>query len=159
MQVIAWSPNLTADAAAAHGVARVGKDELFARSDVLSIHVVLGDRSRGLVGRRELGLMKPTSVLVNTARGPIVDEAALVDALASRRIAGAGLDVFDEEPLTAGHPLLSMNNVVLTPHIGYATRDTFQRFYTSTVQALLAYFDGHPHQLLNPETWPGRPAR
>lgn len=158
MNVIAWSPNLSADAATAHSVTRVEKDELFRESDVLSIHLVLGERSRGLVGLRELGLMKPTSVLVNTARGPIVDEEALIDALESGWIAGAGLDVFDEEPLSPQHPFRSMENVVLTPHIGYATRDTFRRFYAATVQGLVAYFDGCPHQLLNPEAWPMRPS-
>jgi phosphoglycerate dehydrogenase-like enzyme len=148
MNVMAWSPNLTAEAAAACGALRVERDELFRQADVLSIHLVLGPRSRHLVGRHELSLMKATSVLVNTARGPIVDEAALVDALAARRIAGAGLDVFDTEPLPVSHPLCSLDNVVLTPHMGYVTRDTFQRFYEGTVRSVLAWLEGRPENLL-----------
>lgn len=151
MRVIAWSPNLTTEAAAAHGVTRVDKEALFRDSDVLSIHVVLSDRSRHLVGRAELALMKKTALLVNTARGPIVDEAALVQALAQRQIAGAGLDVYEHEPLQPDSPLLSMDNVVLTPHLGYATRDTFERFYRSTVEGLNAWLQGRPQKLLNPQ--------
>jgi phosphoglycerate dehydrogenase-like enzyme len=153
MKVIAWSPNLTGEAAAAHGVTRVDREALFSQSDVLSIHMVLSERSRHLVGRRELELMKRSAVLVNTARGPIVDEAALVDALAAGRLAAAGLDVFEEEPLAPDHPLCSMDNVVLTPHMGYATRDTFERFYRATVEGVLAYVQGRPHNLLNPQVW------
>lgn len=155
MRVIAWSPNLTAEAAAAHGVTRVDKEDLFARSDVLSVHVVLSERSRHLVGRAELALMKRTALLVNTARGPIVDEAALVEALQGGRIAGAGLDVFEHEPLPPDHPLCAMDQVVLTPHLGYGTRDTFEGFYRSTVQGVLAYLQGQPRNLVNPQAWPG----
>ncbi|MEK7947101.1 D-2-hydroxyacid dehydrogenase family protein [Pigmentiphaga sp. YJ18] len=144
MRVVAWSPNLTDEAAAAFQVRRVDKDELFAQSDVLSIHVVLSERSRHLVGRRELALMKPDALLVNTARGPIVDEAALVQALAQGRLGGAGLDVFETEPLPAGHPLTRLDNVVLTPHLGYATRETIAGFYQASVAGVQAYLAGAP---------------
>jgi phosphoglycerate dehydrogenase-like enzyme len=156
MKVIAWSPNLSAEAAAVHGVTRVEKEDLFRLSDVLSIHVVLSERSRHLVGRGEIALMKRSAVLVNTARGPIVDEAALVEALAEKRIAGAGLDVFEQEPLPDGHRLRTLDNVVLTPHLGYATRDTFEGFYQATVAGVLAYLDGKPTGVVNPETLGGR---
>ncbi len=129
MDVIAWSTNLTPQAAEQAGATYVSKDELFSRADVLTIHLVLSERSRGLVGAAELGLMKPTALLVNTSRGPIVDESALVDALQSRRLAGAGLDVFDTEPLPAGHPLRSLDNVVATPHIGYVAEQVYRTFY------------------------------
>ena len=148
MQVLAWSPNLTEEAAALHGATRVDKQALFARSDVVSLHVVLGERSRHLVDAQALAWMKPEAILVNTARGPIVDEAALVDALRRRRIAGAGLDVFEVEPLPPGHPLLALDNVVLTPHLGYVTRDNFRLFYGATVEGLRAWLDGHPQNLL-----------
>lgn len=144
MRVVAWSPNLTDEAAAAFQVRRVDKDALFAQSDVLSIHVVLSERSRHLVGRRELALMKPDALLVNTARGPIVDEAALVEALAQGRLGGAGLDVFETEPLPAGHPLTRLDNVVLTPHLGYATRETIAGFYQASVAGVRAYLAGAP---------------
>ncbi|VCU71961.1 Glyoxylate/hydroxypyruvate reductase B [Pigmentiphaga humi] len=144
MKVIAWSPNLTEEAAAACQVRRVDKDTLFAQADVLSIHVVLSERSRHLVGARELALMKPEALLVNTARGPIVDEEALVEALRRNRLAGAGLDVFEHEPLPADHPLTRMDNVVLTPHLGYATRETIAGFYQATVAGVAAYLAGKP---------------
>jgi phosphoglycerate dehydrogenase-like enzyme len=129
MDIIAWSANLTPERAERAGATYVSKQELFASADVLSIHLVLSDRSRGLVGAEELALMKPTALLVNTSRGPIVDESALVDALRARRIAGAGLDVFDTEPLPAGHPLRSLDNVVATPHIGYVAEQVYRVFY------------------------------
>ncbi|WP_160118014.1 D-2-hydroxyacid dehydrogenase family protein [Mycobacterium sp. MFM001] len=129
MDVIAWSTNLTPEAAAQAGATYVSKDELFGRADVLTIHLVLSERSRGLVGAAELGLMKRTALLVNTSRGPIVDETALVDALRSHRLAGAGLDVFDIEPLPAEHPLRSLDNVVATPHIGYVADRVYRTFY------------------------------
>ena len=129
MDVIAWSTNLTRRPPSRPGVAYVSKDELFSRADVLTIHLVLSERSRGLVGAAELGLMKPTALLVNTSRGPIVDESALVDALRSQRLAGAGLDVFDTEPLPAGHPLRSLDNAVATPHIGYVAEQVYRTFY------------------------------
>ena len=150
MSVIAWSQNLTADVATQHRAILVSRDELFARSDVLSIHLVLSARTRGLVGERELGLMKPTAYLINTSRGPIVDESALVSALQARSIAGAGLDVFDEEPLPKGHALRRLDNAVLTPHIGYVSRDTYEVFYGQTVQGIAAYLAGRPTRVLNP---------
>jgi phosphoglycerate dehydrogenase-like enzyme len=129
MDVIAWSTNLTPDVADEAGVTYVSKEELFSRADVLTVHLKLSERSHGLVGAEDLALMKPTALLVNTSRGPIVDESALVDALRSRRIAGAGLDVFDTEPLAAGHPLRSLDNVVATPHIGYVAEQVYRVFY------------------------------
>ncbi|BBY07721.1 D-2-hydroxyacid dehydrogenase family protein [Mycobacterium noviomagense] len=129
MDVIAWSTNLTPHAAEQAGVTYVSKDQLFSRADVLTIHLVLSERTRGLVGAAELGLMKPTAVLVNTSRGPIVDEEALVEALRSGVIAAAGLDVFDIEPLPPGHPLRSLDNVIATPHIGYVADRVYRTFY------------------------------
>jgi phosphoglycerate dehydrogenase-like enzyme len=151
MSVIAWSQNLTAERAAQCGATLVSKDELFARSDILSIHVQLSARTRGLVGARELHLMKPTAYLINTARGPIVDEAALVQALQTHTIAGAGLDVFDQEPLPPGHPLTVLDNTLLVPHIGYVTREQYQVRYRDTVEDVAAYLRGEPLQVLNPE--------
>src|SRR5215475_1931292 len=151
MTVIAWSQNLTAERAAQYGATLVTKDELFARSDILSIHVQLSARTRGLVGAHELHLMKPTAYLINTARGPIVDEAALVQALQARTIAGAGLDVFDQEPLPPGHPLTLLDNTLLVPHIGYVTREQYQVRYRDTVENVAAYLRGEPLRVLNPE--------
>ena len=146
---IAWSQNLTDQAARAVGVERVEKAALFARSDALSIHLRLSDRSRGLVGAQELALMKPAALLINTARGPIVGGAALVTALATNRLAGAGLDVFDVEPLPAHHPLRSLRNVVLTPHLGYFTAELMAAFYRGTVDTVAAFLDGAPIGMLN----------
>jgi phosphoglycerate dehydrogenase-like enzyme len=157
MRVLAWSPNLTQEKAAEHGTLYVDKKTLFESSDVLSIHVVLSERSRHLVDAQALAWMQPHALLVNTARGPIVDEAALVDALISKRIGGAGLDVFETEPLPVQHSLRQLDNVVLTPHIGYATHDSFKAFYSATVNGLQAYLDGNPTHLLNtlsPQTVP-----
>ena len=151
MEVIAWSQNLTAAAAAEAGVRRVEKDELFRTSDVLSIHLVLGERTRGIVGARELALMKPTAILVNPARGPLVDEAALIDALKERRIAGAGLDVYATEPLPRDHPLRSLPNVVLTPHLGFGVREFFENAYGDTVENIEAFLAGNPIRILTPE--------
>jgi phosphoglycerate dehydrogenase-like enzyme len=130
------------------GVARASKDELLRRADVLSIHLVLGDRTRGLFGAAELAAMKPTAVLVNTSRGPIVDEAALVEALRAGTIAGAGLDVYDAEPLPPGHPLLALDNVVLTPHLGYVTEAGFRGMYRKAVEDIQAFLDGEPIRLV-----------
>lgn len=141
MRTIAWSQNLTADAAAAHGVARVDKGALFAEADVLTIHVRLSDRTRGLVGPAELASMKPGARLVNTSRGPIVDEAALIDALTAGHLAGAAVDVFDREPLPPGHPFRTLPNVLATPHIGYVTQEMYRTFYGDTVRNLLAWLD------------------
>ncbi len=142
MRVLAWGPRLTNEAAAAAGVERRELDELLRASDVVSIHATLSPQSRGLIDARRIGLMKPDAYLINTARGPIVDEAALVAALADGRIAGAGLDVFDEEPLPAGHPLARLSNVVLTPHLGWPTDDAYARFAAAAADVLLAYLDG-----------------
>jgi phosphoglycerate dehydrogenase-like enzyme len=151
MRVIAWSQNLTDEAAAAAGARRVEKAALFAESDVVSIHLVLSERTRGLVGRRELALMKPHAYLINTSRGPIVDEAALIDALGTGGIAGAGLDVFDTEPPPPDHPLRSLPNVTLSPHLGYVTREMLGAFYEDTVEAVVAWLDGAPVRIANPE--------
>jgi phosphoglycerate dehydrogenase-like enzyme len=150
MPVLAWSQNLTAERAAECGATLVGKDELLARSDVVTIHLVLGARTRGLLGARELALMKPTAYLVNTSRGPIVDEPALVRALAERRIAGAALDVYDEEPLPADHPLRRLDRTVITPHLGYVTEETYRVFYGDAVEDIQAFLRGTPARVLTP---------
>ena len=159
MEAIAWSQNLTAEKAAQHGVTLVPKDELFSRSDVVTVHLVLSARTTGLVGARELGLMKPTAYLINTSRGPIVDEAALVKALRMRTIAGAGLDTFDEEPLPPDHPFKSLANTVLTPHIGYVTQKGYEIFFRETVEDIAAYLKGQPVRVLNPEALKSARAR
>jgi phosphoglycerate dehydrogenase-like enzyme len=151
MSVIAWSQNLTAERAVQYGATLVTKDELFTRSDIVTIHVQLSARTRGLVGARELRLMKPTAYLINTARGPIVDEAALIQALQAGTIAGAGLDVFDQEPLPSGHPLTLLDNAILVPHIGYVTREQYQVRYRETVENVAAYLRGEPLRVLNPK--------
>jgi len=141
MDVIAWSANLTPEAAEKAGATYVPKDQLFSQADVLTVHLVLSERSRGLVGADEVALMKPTALLVNTSRGPIVDESALVDALRLRRIAGAGLDVFDSEPLPAGHPLRSLDTVVATPHIGYVADRVYRTFYGETADNVARWLE------------------
>jgi phosphoglycerate dehydrogenase-like enzyme len=150
MRVIAWSQHLDPAAAAAAGVTAVAKPALLREADVVTIHLRLSERTTGLIGAADLALLKPTAYLVNTSRGPIVDEAALVDALRSGRIAGAGLDVFDVEPLPAGHPLRTAPRTLLTPHIGYVTAGTYRVFYTGAVEAILAFLDGQPIRLLGP---------
>ncbi|MCK6450013.1 MAG: D-2-hydroxyacid dehydrogenase family protein [Alphaproteobacteria bacterium] len=149
MRVIAWSANLTDARAAEAGATRVDKDELLAQADVVAIHLVLGDRSRGLIGEAELGRMKPGAVLINTSRGPIVDEKALVAALHERRIAGAGIDVYDEEPLPAAHPLRRLDNVVITPHLGYVIEENYRVFYGEAIEDIRSYLDGRPVRPLN----------
>lgn len=144
MDVQAWSRNLEPEVADRYGVSAVGRDELFETSDVVSIHVVLSDSSRGLVGARELSMMKHTALLINTSRGPIVDEAALIDALRRGEIAGAGLDVYDREPLPTDHPLRSVPNTVLTPHVGYVTDGLYALFYREIVEDIVAWLDGAP---------------
>jgi phosphoglycerate dehydrogenase-like enzyme len=131
-------------------------DELLAQSDIVTIHQRLSDRTHGLLGARGLALMKPSAYLVNTSRGPIVEEAALVDALRRGAIAGAGLDVFDVEPLPAGHPFLTLPNVVLTPHLGYVTREGYAAFYGQTLENVRALLDGAPVRVLNPAVLPHR---
>ncbi len=142
MRVLAWSPRLTDDAARAVGAERRELDSLLRESDVVSVHLALAPESRGLLDARRLALMKPSAVLVNTARGPIVDEAALVTALAERRIAGAGLDVFDAEPLPPGHPLGRLPNAVLTPHLGWPTDEAYEAFADAAADVLIAFLDG-----------------
>jgi len=150
MSVIAWSPNLTSEKAAQFGATLVTKDDLFVQSDVLSIHLRLSDRTKGLVGTRELSLMKPTSYLVNTSRGPIVDEVALIQALQNHAIAGAGLDVFNQEPLPSDHPFIHLNNTVMTPHLGYVAKEGYQVFYEDSVEDIAAYLLDKPVRVLNP---------
>src|SRR3984885_6925162 len=141
MKVIAWSQNLTNERAANVGAARVKKDELFKEADVVSIHLVLSSRTRGLVGAAELALMKPTAGLINTSRGPIVVEADLVAALTDKKIAGAAIDVFDQEPLPLGHPFRSLPNLLATPHIGYVSCGLYARFYQDTVANIRRWLD------------------
>lgn len=148
MEVVAWSTNLTAEAAAEKGVRRVEKGELFATSDAVSVHVVLSDRSRGMIGEREIGAMKRGAILVNTARGPIIDEAALIAALREGRIT-AGLDVFDQEPLPADHPLRGLPNTVLTPHLGYSAMPVFRQFYRESIENIVAFIAGRPIRMMN----------
>jgi phosphoglycerate dehydrogenase-like enzyme len=150
MEVIAWSENLTAERATSHGVQRVDKTELFRRSDFLTIHTTLSDRTRGLVGAAELAAMKPAAYLINTSRGPIVDESALLGALRNRAIAGAALDVYDREPLPAEHPLRRVDNVVLTPHLGYVTVENYRVFYGDAVEDVRAYLAGTPIRVIMP---------
>ena len=148
MDVIAWSQNLTAAACKQAGVEQVERDDLFRRADFLSIHVQLSQRTRGLVGSSEFGLMKPSAFLINTSRGPIVDEAALIAALRAKRIAGAGLDVFDIEPLPVEHPLRRLNNVVLTPHLGYVAEQNYRTFFAGIVEDIRGFLDGKPVRVL-----------
>ncbi|MGG5808103.1 D-2-hydroxyacid dehydrogenase family protein [Falsiroseomonas sp. CW058] len=150
MKVIAWSQNLTAEKAAAAGATLVTKQELFATADVVTLHLILSDRSRGIVGAAELGAMKRSAFIVNTSRGPLIDQPALVAALKEGRIAGAGLDVFDEEPLPAGHPLLGCPNTVLTPHLGYVSTQNYAAYFNGAVEAIEAYLAGTPIRLLAP---------
>jgi phosphoglycerate dehydrogenase-like enzyme len=151
MEVIAWSQNLTEETAAASGARRVEKAALFESSDVVSIHLVLSERTQGLVGEPELALMRPHAYLINTSRGPIVDEAALIAALQTGRIAGAGLDVFDVEPPAPDHPLRRLPNVTLSPHLGYVTREMLAAFYSDSIEAVVAWLDGTPIRIANPE--------
>jgi phosphoglycerate dehydrogenase-like enzyme len=148
MRVTAWSPNLTREKAAEHGVTAVSKEQLFSDSDIVSIHIVLSERSRGLVGASELALMKPTSILVNTSRGPIMDEEALVEALRRRAIARAAIDVYDTEPLPSDHPLRSFDNALLTPHIGYVSQQIYTVFYQDAVEDVAAFVAGSPIRVI-----------
>jgi phosphoglycerate dehydrogenase-like enzyme len=144
MNVSAWSPNLTAERCKEVGVTYATKEELFSTADIITIHVVLSDRSRGLVGAADLARMKPTSYLVNTARGPIVDENALLETLKARKIAGAAVDVFSVEPIPLDHPFRKLDNLVLTPHLGYVTKETFIAHYNQMVEGIDAWFKGEP---------------
>jgi phosphoglycerate dehydrogenase-like enzyme len=150
MTALAWSANLTAEKAKAAGATLVSKQELLSRSDAVSIHLVLSPRSRGLIGAADIALMKPGAILINTSRGPIVDEAALIEAVTSRRIIAA-LDVYDREPLPASHPLRSAPNTVLTPHLGYSVEETLREFYRQSIENALAFLDGKPVRVANPE--------
>ncbi|MBU8537822.1 D-2-hydroxyacid dehydrogenase family protein [Falsiroseomonas tokyonensis] len=150
MKVIAWSQNLTAEAAAAAGATRVEKAELFAQSDVVTLHMILSDRSRGIVGAAELAAMKPSAYIVNTSRGPLIDQPALIAALTEGRIAGAGIDVFDREPLPLDHPLLACPNTILTPHLGYVSRQNFAAYFHGAVETIEAYIADKPIRLLTP---------
>ncbi|MBI4282800.1 MAG: D-2-hydroxyacid dehydrogenase family protein [Chloroflexi bacterium] len=151
MSVVAWSQNLTPDRAAECGATLVSKEELFAGADVLSIHVRLSGRTRGLVTSHDLGLMKPSAYLVNTSRGPIVDEAALIDVLHRKAIAGAALDVFDKEPLPLNHPLLHVDNTVITPHLGYVTTESYRVMYSEAAEDIRAFLSGRYIRIVNPE--------
>ncbi|HSZ08467.1 MAG TPA: D-2-hydroxyacid dehydrogenase family protein [Steroidobacteraceae bacterium] len=145
MKVIAWSQNLTAQKAEAAGATLVSKEELLRQADFVSIHLVLSERTRGLIGARELSLMKPTARLINTSRGPIVAEADLIQALNTGRIAGAAIDVYDTEPLPANHPYRNTANLLATPHIGYVSRALYERFYRDTVSNIVAWLDSRGH--------------
>jgi phosphoglycerate dehydrogenase-like enzyme len=151
MDVIAWSQNLTGERCAEVGVRQVGFEELLTTGDVITIHTVLSDRTRGLIGAGELAKMKPTATLVNTSRGPIIEEAALITALKDGTIAGAGLDVYDIEPLPRDHPLRDLENTVITPHLGYVTDDNYRVYFGHAVEDIGAYLDGGPVRVLNPE--------
>ena len=149
MKVLAWSTNLTPDACAEAGVTYATKEELFAKSDVITIHVVLSDRSRGLVSREDLARMKPTAYLINTARGPIVDEAALLATLQAKKIAGAGIDTYSHEPLPTDSPLRKLDNVVITPHLGYVTAENYKRIYAEMIEGIGGFLKGEPVRPLN----------
>lgn len=151
MRLIGWSQNLTAERAAACGAELVSKEQLMAEADIVTIHLQLSPRTRGLIGAADLARMKPSAYLVNTSRGPIVDEPALIDVLRRGAIAGAGLDVFEPEPLPPNHPLLSLSNVVLTPHLGYVTGETYELFFGQTLENIRAFLAGAPERVINPE--------
>lgn len=148
MRVIAWSENLTPQRAAQSGVTWVSKRELFEQADILTIHLVLSERSRGLVDAEALGWMKPTARLVNTARGPIVDEPALLQALSNGRLAGAALDVYAVEPLPVDHPLRRLPNVLATPHVGYVSEQNYRQFYQQMIENIQAWAEGAPIRVL-----------
>jgi D-3-phosphoglycerate dehydrogenase len=144
MKVIAWSQNLTPERCAEAGVGYAAREQLFAEADVITVHLQLSERSRGLISTTDLGRMKPTAYIVNTSRGPIIDEAALIETLSARRIAGAGLDVFGVEPLPGDHPFRRLENVVLTPHLGYVTEESYRVFFREMVEAIAAFLGGKP---------------
>lgn len=151
MRVLAWSPNLTDERAQAGGAELADKATLLRQSDIVSLHLVLAPTTRGIIGRDDLAMMGKDTILINTSRGPLVDEAALIDALQSGTIRAAGLDVFEKEPLPADHPLRSLPNALLTPHLGYTVRETLERFYSDTVENLDGWLDGAPRRLYDPE--------
>ena len=151
MSVTAWSQNLTPQRAQEYGATLVSKEQLLSDSDIVTIHLVLSQRTKGLIGAQELGMMKPAAYLVNTSRGPIVEETALIETLQSNGIAGAGLDVFDEEPLPAEHPFLRLKNTVITPHLGYVTKETYLIFFRDIVEDIREFLHGEPVRVLNQE--------
>jgi phosphoglycerate dehydrogenase-like enzyme len=150
MKVIAWSQNLTPDKCRERGVHYASKEELFRNADIATIHLVLSERSRGLIGAGDLGLMKKTAYLINTSRGPIVEEQALIATLQSKSIAGAGLDVFDVEPLPLDHPYRKMDNVVITPHLGYVSEQNYRKYFPDIVEDIRAWLDGKPVRVIAP---------
>jgi phosphoglycerate dehydrogenase-like enzyme len=150
MKVIAWSQNLTQERAAAVGATAVSKEALFSEADVVSVHYILSPRSRGMIGAADFGRMKPDALFINTSRGPIADEAALADALRDHRIGGAGLDVFDDEPLEPDHPFMALDNLLITPHIGYVTSDNYRIFYGDALEDVLAFMKGDPIRVIAP---------
>lgn len=150
MKVIAWSQNLTAEKAAEHQVTWVEKHELFRQADILSIHLLLSDRTRGIVGEQELALMKPEAYLVNTARGPIVDEEALLSILKNKQIAGAAIDVYEVEPLPIDHPIRKLDNAILTGHTGYVVKELYEKAYGQAIENIQAWQNGQPQRVLNP---------
>ena len=155
MKVIAWSQNLTAEKCREAGVDYAAKDDLFRQSDFITVHVVLSQRTRGLIGARELGLMKPSAYLINTSRGPIIDEAALIAALRDSKIAGAGLDVWNDEPPPHDHPLMAFDNVVVSPHTAGATHESRDNMARYAAEQLIDILDGkRPPRLINPDAWP-----
>ncbi|MCO6417719.1 D-2-hydroxyacid dehydrogenase family protein [Siccirubricoccus sp. KC 17139] len=152
MQILGWSQNLTAEKAAAAGATlAASKEALLEQADVVTLHVVLSDRSRGMIGAAELARMKRSAIIVNTSRGPLIDQAALIAALQEGRIAGAGIDVYDQEPLPANHPILSAPNTVLTPHLGYVTEESYRAYYLGAIEAIEAYLKGTPIRELRAE--------
>ena len=153
MRVIAWSQNMDSAQATSNGASLVSKEELFSLSDIVSIHVRLSDRTRNLVAAPELALMKPSSYIINISRGPIINETDLIAALTSQSIAGAGLDTFDIEPLPNNHPLLQLENVLVTPHIGYVTHEAYGAYYGGTLENIQAFVSGAPVNMINPEVF------
>ncbi len=151
MGVIAWSQNLTRESAEKHGAQLVTKEELFRLADIVTVHLVLSPRSKGIVGTAELTLMKPTAFLINTSRGPLVDESALIDALQNQTIAGAALDVYDVEPLPESHPFRSLDRLLVTPHVGFVTTETYKIFYQDTVENIAAWLSGRPVRVTRPQ--------
>jgi phosphoglycerate dehydrogenase-like enzyme len=149
MKIIAWSPNMTSDVAAKSGATRVDKESLFRDSDVVTIHLKLSERSRSIVGAAELGLMKREAILINTSRGPLVDQTALMAALDGGQLARAAVDVYDEEPLPVDHPLRNFKNLIATPHIGYVSRRMYEVFFADTVENIVSWLDGHPIRIMN----------
>src|SRR6185312_10764810 len=150
MKVIAWSQNLTPERCKEVGAEYVSKDDLFRNADIVTIHVQLGQRNRGLITAKEIGLMKKTAYIVNTSRGPIIDEKALLDALNSKQIAGAGLDVYDVEPLPLDHPFRKLDNVVITPHLGYVSQQNYAKYYPDIVEDIRGWIDGKPVRIVAP---------